>query len=136
VEEELGKQKIVVAEGMDQLRWGHKDGGEFNLKEVRHYIEDQDQEDPTHQWDKLWNSPQWPKIKIFQWLILHNRILTWENLRKRGFIGPSRCHLCEEKEETTNHLLDECTLTAEVWDWVWQASSDNLTGSEGIYLQL
>jgi hypothetical protein len=40
---------MVVAEGMDQLRWGHKDGGEFNLKEVHHYITDQDREEPTHQ---------------------------------------------------------------------------------------
>jgi hypothetical protein len=90
---------------------------------------DQDQEDPTQQWDKLWNNPHWPKIKIFQWLILHNRILTWENLRKRGFIGPSRCHLCQAKEETMNHLLDECTYTTEIWDWA-QVSSDSPIGSE------
>jgi hypothetical protein len=116
VEEELGRRKIAITEGNDQLRWGQKDGGEFNLKEARHYIVDQDQEEPTQQWDKLWNNPHWPKIKIFQWLILHNQILTWKNLRKRGFIGPSRCHLCQAKEETTNHLLDECTYTTEIWD--------------------
>jgi hypothetical protein len=71
----------------------------------------------TQQWEKLWNNPHWPKIKVFQWLILHNRILTWENLKKRGFIGPSRCHLCEEKDETMNHLMDECPYTTKVWDW-------------------
>jgi hypothetical protein len=54
VEEELGRQKIVFMEGNDQLRWGQKDGGEFNLKEAQHYIADQDQEDLTQQWDKLW----------------------------------------------------------------------------------
>jgi hypothetical protein len=32
VEEELGKRKIAVSEEEDQLRWGQKDGGEFNLK--------------------------------------------------------------------------------------------------------
>jgi hypothetical protein len=32
VEEELGRQKIVVMKGEDQLRWGQKYGGEFNLK--------------------------------------------------------------------------------------------------------
>jgi ribonuclease HI len=37
---------------------------------------------------------------------------------KRGFIGPSRCHLYLDKEETTNHLLDECSYTTEIWDWV------------------
>ena len=34
VEEELGKRKIVVLEEEDQLRWGKKNGGEFNLKEA------------------------------------------------------------------------------------------------------
>jgi hypothetical protein len=71
VEEELGRRKIAVMNGNDQLRWGHKAGGEFNLKEVRYYIANQDQEVSTHQWDKLWNSSQWPKIKIFKWLILN-----------------------------------------------------------------
>jgi hypothetical protein len=37
---------------------------------------------------------------------------------KMGFIEPSRCHLCLDKEETTNHLLDECSDTTEIWDWV------------------
>ena len=32
VEEELGKRKIVVSEEEDQLRWGRKNGGEFNIK--------------------------------------------------------------------------------------------------------
>ena len=53
VEEELGRRKIAVTNGNDQLRWGHKVDGKFNLVEVRHYITDQDQEDSTHQWDKL-----------------------------------------------------------------------------------
>jgi hypothetical protein len=35
VEEELGKRKIVRE---DQLRWGRKNGGEFNLKEAQNYI--------------------------------------------------------------------------------------------------
>jgi len=32
VEEELGKRKIAISEEEDQLRWGKKYGGEFNLK--------------------------------------------------------------------------------------------------------
>jgi hypothetical protein len=42
VKEELGRRKIAVTNGNDQLRWGHKADGEFNLKEVCHYIADQD----------------------------------------------------------------------------------------------
>ena len=47
VKEELGRRKIAVTEGNDQLRWGQKYGVEFNLKEARHYIAYQDQEDLT-----------------------------------------------------------------------------------------
>jgi hypothetical protein len=32
VKEELGKRKIRVSEEEDQLRWGNKNGGEFNFK--------------------------------------------------------------------------------------------------------
>jgi hypothetical protein len=117
VEEKMRKRKIAFSDGEYQLRWGRKNGEEFKLNEARHYTMDQDQDDPMQLWDKIWSSPQWPKIKKFKWLVLHNRILTWENLRKRGFIGLSRCHLCQTKEETTNHLLDECSYTTEIWDW-------------------
>jgi ribonuclease HI len=138
VEEELGRWKITVTEGEDQLRWGKKDGGEFNLKEVWHYMTDPDQDDLAQHWDKLWNNPQWPKIKIFQWLILHNRILTWDNLRKRGFTGPSRCHLCQTQEETTNHLLDDCAYTAELWDWAASIfrQSDRIRGNIAATIKL
>jgi hypothetical protein len=37
---------------------------------------------------------------------------------KRGFLGPSHCHLCQVKEETTDHLLDECSYTTKIWDSV------------------
>jgi hypothetical protein len=58
------------------------------------------------------------KNQMFEWLVLHNRIITWENLMKRGFIVRSLCHLSQVKEETIDHLLDECNYTAEIWDWV------------------
>jgi hypothetical protein len=117
VEEELGKMKIVVSEEEEKLRWARNNGGEFNLKEAWNYIVDQNQEDLAQQWGNIWGSPQWPKIKMLKWIVLHNQILTWENLRKRGFIGPSQCHLSQPKEETMNHLLNECNYTTEIWDW-------------------
>eukprot|EP00253_Pinus_taeda_P021775 PITA_21775 len=40
------------------------------------------------------------------WLVQHRKILTWDNIRKRGILGPSRCQLCEAQEETMEHLLN------------------------------
>ena len=50
------------------------------------------------------------------WLVPHKKILTWDNIRKRGVQGPSRCLLCEAQEETMEHLLNNCTFTSWLWD--------------------
>jgi len=58
------------------------------------------------------------KIKLFTWLMHQRKILTWDNLLKKGFIGPSRCYLCGAHEEMIEHLLNLCPFTSKVWDWV------------------
>jgi hypothetical protein len=58
------------------------------------------------------------RIKLFCWLMIDNRILTWDNLLKRGFVGPSRCFLCGKGEETINHLMVYCSFTKEVWNYL------------------
>eukprot|EP00253_Pinus_taeda_P009912 PITA_09912 len=44
------------------------------------------------------------------------RILTWDNLRKRNFSGPSICPNCKQAEETTTHLLQTCHLGRKLWE--------------------
>ena len=42
----------------------------------------------------LWTLSIPLKLKCFIWLILKGKILTWDQLQSRGFMGPSRCVLC------------------------------------------
>jgi hypothetical protein len=69
-------------------------------------------------WHKIWNLKHWPKMTLFLWLVSHSSILTWDNLSKRGFVGPSICMLCGEEYKTMNHLLNSCPYTAQLWDQV------------------
>jgi hypothetical protein len=101
-------RKIPSKEGPDVLRWGHSASGIFSVKEAYHL-----QGNPPNQisdtiWRKVWQPFLWPKVSLFLWLTAQNRILTWDNLLKRGFIGPSRCTLCQQSEETMEHLLNNC----------------------------
>jgi hypothetical protein len=52
---------------------------------------------------------------MYVWTTAHKGILTSENLRRRGWEGPSRCPLRCQEEETTDHLLLSCTYSKEVW---------------------
>jgi hypothetical protein len=56
------------------------------------------------------------KIKLFIWLAMENKILTWDNLQGRGWEGPNICHLCLREPEIVNHLLVKCYYTKQRWN--------------------
>ena len=44
-------------------------------------------------------SKTFPKIDLFTWTLLHGKILTGDNLEKRGFMGPFHFPLCSAANE-------------------------------------
>jgi len=73
--------------------------------------------DPTP-WRNLWNYPSLPKIDFFCWTLLHKSILTSENLKRKGWEWSSRCPLCKEYEETTDHVFLLWSFAREVWSLI------------------
>jgi hypothetical protein len=57
------------------------------------------------------------KINSFIWLLSHGKILTAKNLRKRDIVGPSRCALFSQDEESISHLFVHCNYTTTTWKW-------------------
>eukprot|EP00253_Pinus_taeda_P020137 PITA_20137 len=125
----LEQRKILVSRGHDQLRWGHYNEGTYNLKEAKLILLELDSHDPDRIWQNLWKHQGWMKIKLFMWLVLPRKSMTWDNIRKRGILGPSRCQLCEAQEETMEHLLNNCIFTSRLWDTfasIFQRSNRNI----------
>ena len=58
----------------------------------------------------LWNNALPNKIGCFIWLAIKNKILTWDNLQKRGRSGPGICALCCSDGETVDHLFSRCSV--------------------------
>eukprot|EP00253_Pinus_taeda_P019391 PITA_19391 len=115
--EELQKRKILKEIDQDKLRWGYEEKGTFTTKEAYHIIL-KDQLIKDKLWEKIWSPPIWLKISTFLWLLSHNRILTWDNLRKRKFVGPSICLNCKLEEESAVHLMQICTFGRRIWERV------------------
>jgi hypothetical protein len=42
------------------------------------------------------------------WLAAHNKCWAADRLAKRGLSHPDKCLLCDQEEETINHLLVSC----------------------------
>lgn len=63
----------------------------------------------------FWKSGCAPKFFYFSWLVFYNKNLSWENLRKRQWHGPSRCQMCELEEESNVHMFFQCSCTQQIW---------------------
>ncbi|KAJ1691746.1 hypothetical protein LUZ63_015901 [Rhynchospora breviuscula] len=60
--------------------------------------------------NRVWSLRIPPRIKIFLWQMLQNKIATLDNLQKRGCHLPNRCILCCSNSETTSHLFSSCSF--------------------------
>lgn len=63
----------------------------------------------------LWKSGCPLKMIYFAWLVFNNKNLTWDNLRKRSWHGPSRCSMCESHKESNLHMFFQCKSSKQVW---------------------
>jgi len=59
-------------------------------------------------WKKLWKSCASWKCKTFMWLPIRNRCWTADRLQKGGLPHPECCPLCDQEEQTAQHILTSC----------------------------
>jgi len=62
----------------------------------------------------VWNIKVPPKIQVFLWLLSNNKLMTVDNLAKRGVDKPKNCRFCDEIE-TINHLFFQCVVARKIW---------------------
>jgi hypothetical protein len=55
------------------------------------------------------------KTKFFMWLVAHRKVWTADRLQKRGLDHPERCPLCDQEQETLDHMLIGCVFAREFW---------------------
>ena len=63
----------------------------------------------------IWNSSVQPKVNFFPWEAAWGKVLTLDQVQKRGWALANRCYLCQTHEETIDHLLLHCEETRDVW---------------------
>ena len=64
----------------------------------------------------VWNPIVPPKIGFFTWEATWGKVLTLDQLKRRGRAFANICFLCEEDEETIDHLLIHCKRAKTLWN--------------------
>lgn len=57
----------------------------------------------------VWSITVPPRIQVFLWLLSHNKLMTKDNLLKRGIEKPPKCMFCSE-HESVDHLFFDCVV--------------------------
>ena len=110
---------------LDSRGWGKS--GIYIVKEGYRVISNNESISREYnKWIKFWCNDGLPKINAFIWILDHWKIMTAENLKKRGIQGPLRYVLCKEAEETIDHLFLHCNFSTEVWTLAVQELQINL----------
>jgi hypothetical protein len=61
----------------------------------------------------IWKTWAPLKSKFFMWLVAHKKVWTADRLQRRGMDHPERCPLCDQDQETLNHMLLGCVFARE-----------------------
>ncbi|RVW97835.1 hypothetical protein CK203_021303 [Vitis vinifera] len=70
-------------------------------------------------WRIIWSLDVPTKVGFFAWEASWGRVLTQDQLKRRGWILANRCSLCCAEEETINHILVHCSKAKVLWDLVF-----------------
>jgi hypothetical protein len=69
---------------------------------------------PLGAW-QLWKISAPPRVKLFFWLVMHGRCWTAHRRWRHGLQESSSCIICDQAEETMDHIILGCVFSREVW---------------------
>ena len=71
--------------------------------------------------EMTWTSRAPATCKFFTWLALRDRCWTLDRLARRGLPHQDACPLCDQEDETINHVLVTCMFARSTWAVVCEA---------------
>jgi hypothetical protein len=110
----INNLNIELNDNPDEIFWKLANNGEYSAKTAYNmqFVGLTISKMPNLVW-KPWASP---KCKSFAWLIIQNRVWTADRLQRRGWQNCGTCKLCNQLQDTANHLLFKCRFTIWVWN--------------------
>ncbi|CAN1777551.1 Putative ribonuclease H protein At1g65750 [Linum perenne] len=102
--------------GEDSWVWSGESNGRFSIRSAYDLIVKPSNPNLDAHWDLVWKWKGPARIKHFLWLVMHDRLLTNLERKRRHLSTDSRCSKCGNPEESVTHILRECPAAVQVWD--------------------
>lgn len=112
----------------DQWVWAADPSGQYSIRSAYSVLrEDISEEAQDGEFKELWKLKVPPKVAVFAWRLLKDRLPTRDNLRRKQVeLHEYLCPFCRTMEESACHLFFHCRKVLPVW---WESLSwVNLVG--------
>ena len=106
----------IPADGEDVRLWSASKDGSFSVSSF--FSEISTREKSRNSVAFIWKIKAPPRVVIFGWLAIQKKILTMDNLRRKGKFLVNACPMCLEEEETVDHLTLNCRVANMIWNSV------------------
>ena len=115
---------LPIGDLSDILCWNSSGDGELTSKIAYNTITGTN---PKVLWaNLLWNSYIPPSRSFITWRLIHNKLPTNENLRRRGCYIVSICSFCFKNAESAQHLFFNCPVASILWEWLAKGTAQTL----------
>ena len=104
---------IYCAKKRNNIVWKVAKNGSFTVKE--NFIHLERVNHPLVPVKLLWNSCIPTKVSFFTWEVWWDKMLTMDQLKRRGHYIASKCPFCRKNEEALEHLLVHCPMIWGFW---------------------
>jgi hypothetical protein len=104
----------------DGMWWRVKKSGLFDIRSFYNVLQNPSSV-VLFPWRSIWcsNAPQ--RLCFFVWSSAWDKILTCDNLMRRGYNMTSWCCMCGCSGETEDYLLLHCSMARALWSFVFRS---------------
>jgi hypothetical protein len=100
-------------EDADMLTWKLNRIGMFDSRS--YYLALRDSTTMTFPCKSIW------RVSFFVWIAAWGKILTCDNLMRRGYVMVGWCCMCKGSGESVDHLWLHCGVAWEVWNFIFRS---------------
>lgn len=99
----------------DTFLWKEEPSGTFSVSSAYNLVHVNTGNEDDITWTNIWKMKVPNKMRVFLWLAYHQKIMSNEIRKKKGFTNQDSCHRCNGIVEDVGHILRWCPNAEDVW---------------------